>query len=450
MVRLALPVVVAQVGMTSMGVVDTLMVGRVSSVSLAAVALGNLYFLTLTVPAAGTLMVLDSIVAQAVGAGDGVGISRGVQRGVVLAVLLALVTSVLLLPVRSVLVLLHQPDVLIEPAGTYVRVSILGVLPFLGFIVVRQSLQALGAVHVMVGVIVIANLVNAALNWVFVYGHLGSPALGAVGSAWATCLSRWLMALLLLLLGWRRLRGALLPWRPDSFARAPLLRMFALGLPIGLQQLLEMGAFSAIGVLMGVLGAREMAAHQIAINLASLTFMVPLGVGAAAAVRVGHAAGSGESERARESTRAALVCGVGFMALTGVFLLAAPRMIASWYTHEESVAALAATLIPIAGVFQVFDGIQAVSAGVLRGLGDTRAPLVINLAGFWLAGLPVSVLLGFHTPLRAAGLWWGFVAALGAVAILLALRVRHRLAQPIVRSHFEHDVHALAASAVAP
>ena len=449
MVRLALPVVVAQVGMTLMGVVDTLMVGRISSVALAAVALGNLYFLTFTVPAAGTLMVLDSVVAQAVGAGDVAGVARGVQRGVVLAILLAIATSLLLLPVRSILVLLHQPDVLIEPAGTYVRVSILGVLPFLAFIVVRQSLQALGAVHAMVGVIVIANLVNAALNWVFVYGHMGSPALGAVGSAWATCVSRWLMALLLLLLGWRRLRGALMPWRPDSMARAPLLRMFALGLPIGLQQLMEMGAFSAIGVLMGVLGAREMAAHQIAINLASLTFMVPLGVGAAAAVRVGHAAGAGESERARESTRAALVCGVGFMALTGVFLLAAPRTIASWYTHEESVAALAGTLIPIAGVFQVFDGIQAVCAGVLRGLGDTRAPLAINLAGFWLAGLPVSVVLGFYTPLRAAGLWWGFVAALGAVAILLALRVRHRLAYPIVRSNFEHDAHELAAGAVA-
>ena len=205
------------------------------------------------------------------------------------------------------------------------------------------------------------------------------------------------MAILLLGFGWRALEPALVPWRRETFHLAPLRAMLRLGLPIGLQQGLEIGAFAAIGVLMGVLGTIEMAAHQIAINLASLTFMVPLGVGAAAAVRVGHAAGAGDAEGARESARAALVCGVGFMMCTGIIFLVAPGAIAARYTRELPVAALAATLIPIAGVFQVFDGIQAVCAGVLRGLGDTRAPFVINLAGFWLAGFPVSVGLGFYT-----------------------------------------------------
>ncbi|MEO5816977.1 MAG: MATE family efflux transporter [Gemmatimonadaceae bacterium] len=440
MTRLALPVVLAQVGLMAMGVVDTLMVGRVSAEALAAVALGNLYFITIVIPASGTLMVLDPVVAQAVGARDTEGIARGVQRGFVLAAVLGAIVSIALVPVEPMLVVLHQPPVLVPLATSYVLISILGVLPFLAFVVLRQSLQAFGAMRVLLAVIVVANATNAFLNWVFVYGHLGSPAMGAPGSAWATLVSRWLMAFLLLAFGWRSLKPALVPWRHETLHVAPLLAMLRLGLPIGFMQALEIGAFAAIGVLMGVLGTVEMAAHQIAINLASLTFMVPLGVGSAAAVRVGHAAGAGNAEGARESARAALVCGVGFMVFTGIALLAAPRAFAALYTSEVPVAALAATLIPIAGVFQVFDGIQAVCAGVLRGLGDTRAPFLINLAGFWLAGFPVSVVLGFHTSLGAVGLWWGFVAGLGAVAWLLLLRTRNRLRGAIARTHVEEDV----------
>lgn len=444
MSRLALPVVVAQVGLMLMGVVDTLMVGRVSAVALGAVALGNLYFLTVIIPSAGTLMVLDPIVAQAVGARDFEGTARGVQRGVVIAVALSVVTSPLLLSVRPMLSVLHQPQALIDLAAPYVLVSIAGVLPFLGFVVLRQSLQAFGAVRVIVLVIVLANLLNAALNWVFVYGHLGSPALGAVGSALATLVSRWSMTLLLLAFGWRALHPVLLPWRRQTMHRAPLVAMLRMGLPIGLHQGFEFGVFGAIGVLMGVMGTREMAAHQIAITLASLSFMVPLGVAGAAAVRVGHAAGAGDGEGARDAARAALVCGVGFMACAAVVFLVAPALLASLYTRDSAVAALAAVLIPIAGVFQVFDGVQVVCAGVLRGLGDTRAPFAINMAGFWLVGFPVSILLGFHTMLRAAGLWWGLVAGLAMVATLLLLRLRHRLRGPVKRTHVSDDVLHLA------
>ena len=444
MSRLALPVVTAQVGLMAMGVVDTLMVGRVSATALAAVALGNLYFLTIVIPASGTLMVMDPVVAQAVGAGDPEGVSRGVQRGLLLAIGFTVVASILLLPVRPMLVLLRQPPELVPLASSYVLISILGILPFLAFVVLRQSLQAMHEMRVMIVAIVIANLANAFLNWVFVYGHLGSPAMGAPGSAWATLVSRWLMTLLLLAFGWRTLRSALVPWRSESLHLAPLRAMLRLGIPIGLHQGAELGAFAAIGVLMGVLGTREMAAHQIAINLASLTFMVPLGVGAAAAVRVGHAAGAGDAGAARESAAAALVCGTAFMLASAVVLLAVPGAIASLYTRDIPVVALASTLIPIAGVFQVFDGIQAVCAGVLRGLGDTRAPFIIIVAGFWLAGFPVSVALGFYFRLGAIGLWWGFVAGLGAVAGLLLLRTRKQLRGPIRRTTVEADVMHLA------
>lgn len=444
MTRLAMPIVLAQVGLMSMGVVDTVMVGRVSAAALAAVALGNLYYFTVSIAAAGTLYVLDPLVSQAAGARDARRIALGVQRGLVLAVLLAAPTALLLWPVRIVLALFRQPPELIELATSYVRISIVGVLPFLGFVVLRQSLQALHRVRAVVAVVVVGNLLNAALNWVLVFGHLGVEPMGVAGSAWATAASRWAMTLLLFALGWPVLRSTLLPWRSEALDVASLARMLRLGWTIGLQQVLEFGVFAAIGLMMGLLGTPEMAAHEIALNLASLTFMVPLGLGAAAAVRVGHAVGVGDLGAAQERARTALVCGVGFMLCTATAMLAVPSAIAAAYTNQPLVASIAATLIPIAGMFQLFDGIQAVSAGVLRGLGDTRAPFVINLAGFWLCGFPVSVALAFGTPLRAMGLWWGLAAGLAVVAMLLVLRVRSRLRGALVQ--LEHVAEARASS----
>jgi multidrug resistance protein, MATE family len=427
MTRLAMPIVLAQVGLMSMGVVDTVMVGRVSAAALAAVALGNLFYYTVSTAAAGTLLVLDPIISQAAGARDADRIALGVQRGFVLALLLAVPTAPALWPVRFVFTLFRQPPELIDLAASYVRISIVGLLPFLGFVVLRQSLQALHRVRALVIVVVAGNLMNAGLNWALVYGHLGAPPMGVSGSAWATVASRWTMMVLLFAGGWPALRSAVRPWRREAFQRSALARMLRLGWTIGLQQVLEFGVFAAIGLLMGVLGTPEMAAHEIALNLASLTFMVPLGLGAAAAVRVGRAVGEGDRAAARERARTALVCGVGFMLCTATVMLAIPRVIAAAYTNQPVVASIAASLIPIAGMFQLFDGIQAVSAGVLRGLGDTRAPFVVNLAGFWLCGFPLSVALAFHTPLRALGLWWGLAAGLAVVATLLLLRVRSRL-----------------------
>jgi MATE family multidrug resistance protein len=218
--------------------------------------------------------------------------------------------------------------------------------------------------------------------------------------------------------------------------------MLAVGLPIGSQQLLEAAAFGAIGLLMGVLGTIEMAAHQIAITLAALTFMVPLGVGSAAAVRVGHAIGAGDRARAQEAIRAAYLCGVGFMMLTAVGFLTAPKLLASAFSSDARVITLAAMLIPIAGVFQIFDGGQAVGAGVLRGAGDTTAPLIVMLGAYWLVGVPVSAYLGFKTTLRAAGLWWGFVISLGTVAVLLYLRIRIVFARGVQRLAVDDSLRA--------
>jgi multidrug resistance protein, MATE family len=436
---LAVPVVLVQLGLMSMGVVDSIMVGHVSARVLASVALGNIYFFNVIVLSMGTLMALDPIVAQAVGAHDEVGVARGIQRGFLIAGLLSVFSALLMAPAASVLAVARQPAEIVPDAAAYVHLSIVGVFPFLGFVVIRQCLQAMGKLAPIVVTALGANILNAGLNWVFVFGHLGSPALGATGSAIATLLSRWAMFGTLLALAWRVLRPHVRPLREDSFRVGPLARMLAIGVPIGMQQFLEVGAFGAIGLLMGWFGTEQVAAHQIAIQLAALTFMVPLGVAIAGGVRVGHAIGARDPARARLAARVSFLCGVGFMTCTAVLFLTLPERLARLFSNDATVVDLAALLIPVAGVFQIFDGIQAVGAGVLRGIGDTRAPLIAMLTGYWAIGLPTSVYLGFRTSAGPVGLWWGFVAGLGSVALFLSLRAARLLRGDLTRIRIDDD-----------
>jgi MATE family multidrug resistance protein len=441
LLTLAVPVVVVQVGMMLMGVVDTVMVGHVNAEALAAVALGNLYFFGVAIFGMGVLMALDPIVAQAVGAQDEPAIARGLQRGLLIAVALSIPAMLLMLPVRPVLTWLRQPAEVIPFAETYVWLVLPGVLPFLAFGVFRQTLQAMGRMRPIVLTIVTANLLNVGLNWVLIFGHLGAPPLGVAGSAWATTISRWAMALLLAGLGWPVLRRHLSSFRPEVLHLKPLGRMLRLGAPIGVQLQFEYTAFGLTGVLIGMLGVDQMAGHQIALNLASLTYMVPLGVSAAAAVLVGQAVGRDDPLVARRSARTALIVGAGFMLVTGAIFLTVPRLLAGIYTNSPAALLVAASLLPLAGLFQVFDGIQVVAGGVLRGFGDTRSPMVINLIGFWAVGIPAGLLLGFTAGMGAQGLWWGLVLGLAAVAVILLGRVRYRIRVQLGRVIIDDHVH---------
>ncbi len=423
LLAIALPVVVVQVGLMLMGVVDTLVVGHMSARALAAVALGNLYVYNVIVLAMGALMALDPLVAQAVGAGDKGAVTRWIQRGLLLALGFGIATMLAMIPAAPVLRWFHQPAEVVPVAAMYAHVSAAGFVPFLLFVVLRQSLQAVGRLAPIVVTIVLANLLNAALNWVLVFGKLGVAPMGVAGSALATVVSRWAMVMMLLMLAWPVLRAHLRPLDPASYTPGPLWRMLRLGLPIGLQLFLEVSAFGAVGLLMGTFGTEQVASHQIALNLASLTFMVPLGISAAAAVRVGHAVGAGAVSRARLAAHAAGLLGAGFMTTTALLFRSAPHMLARLYTSDARLIAIAASFLPIAGLFQIFDGLQAVGGGVLRGLGDTRVPVLAMISGFWLIGVPVSVVLGFGTSLGPKGLWWGYVAGLAAVACFLWIRI---------------------------
>lgn len=439
LLALALPIVTVQVGLMTMGVADSVMVGHISAAALGGVALGNVYFFAVCVFGMGVLLALDPVVSQAVGARDEPAVARGLQRGVVLSLLLSLPASLLLLATGPFLDALGQPADVIPIASGYVLREIPSVFPFYAFVVFRQTLQALGRMRAIVAVIILANLLNVWLNWILIFGKLGLPAMGADGAAWATTLSRWAMLAGIAGLAWPTVRPYLIPWRAESFDLRALGRMVTLGAPIGVHMQLEFGVFGTVGLLMGRLGTEAVAAHQIAINLASLTFMVPLGVAGAATVLVGQAIGRGAQEEARRAAGAALMVGIGFMALAAGAFLVVPGLLASAYSSDPGVLALASVLIPIAGVFQVFDGLHVVSAGVLRGAADTRYPMAVGLIGFWLLGLPISLALGFGAGLGPPGLWWGLAAGLAIAAVLLVARVRSRLRREVLRVVIDED-----------
>lgn len=431
--RLALPIVAVNLGQMLMSVVDTLMVGRLSAAAIAAVALGTLFFFAAAISGEGILLVLDPVISQAVGAGDRTGQARGLQRGILLALVLTVPAALFLTLARPLMVVLRQPADVVPLAASYAWIMIPGLLPFYLFIGLRQSLQALGLVRPVLLTMLVANLVNGGLNWLLIFGNLGFPALGVAGSAWATSLSRWFLCLMLAAVAWPVLRPLLRPWHRESSAAGPLRRMLVLGLPIAGQRMLEYLTFGITALAMGWIGTTAMAGHQIALNLAALSYMIPLGVGAAGAVMVGRAVGADRPELARQHARLALLLGGGIMLVGAACFVTMPGLLARLYTTDPGAGAMAALLLPLAGAFAVFDGLQAVGLGVLRGLGDTHVPMLINLLGYWGVGLPAGFLLAFRAGQGATGLWWGLVIGLAAVAVLLLVRIRHRFAQDMTR-----------------
>lgn len=433
MLRLAWPVVLAQVGIMLMGVVDTAMVGRVGPSAVAAVGLAHVYWMNVMIPGMGVLLVLDPVVSQATGANDRDAVARGVQRGILMAVAISVPSALLLVPGELFSEFLRQPPDVTPIAATFSRISIIGVLPFYLFYALRQSLQAMAQVRPVVIAIVVSNFVNFGLDWALIYGHLGFPAWGTYGSAIATATSRWLMFMLLLIFGWKQLRSFIVPWRPESFRMAPLLKMARIGANVGLQNWIEIAVWSGGGIAVGWFGAVPLAAHEIAINLAALSFMFPMGVSAAAAAMVGRAIGRGDLPAARRGAMAAVVLGVALMMVLTLVYLLMPRTLALLFVVDPATVATAASLIFIAGVFQQFDGLQAIATGILRGTGDTRVPMLLHFAGFWIIGIPLCLWLALPVGFGPQGIWWGYVGALIVVAAMQLWRVRWRFKQDIQR-----------------
>jgi MATE family multidrug resistance protein len=455
MLRLAAPLAMAELGWMAMGFVDALMAGRLGAAAIGAGSLGNMLFYPIAVCGSGMLLGMDTLVSQAFGATDDAACRRTLVQGLWIAVGIAPVVVLLLALTIPLLRAVGTNPRVMELLVPYLNAMLWGVPPLLFYSAFRRYLQSMNIVKPITFAVISANLLNFAGNWLFMYGNWGAPRLGLTGSGYSTSISRVYIALVLLvavlrhqhkcssqaeppapprtssllaLVGQasacqRPLAGASFPsWRPHF----PIIRrLLALGFPSAMQIFVEGAVFGAVTVMAARFDEVSLAAHSIAVNVVSITFMVPLGISSAAAVRVGQAVGRKDPPGIAVSGWTALLLGAGFMGTAGLALAIVPRWIARLYTPEVAVIGASAALLRIAALFEIFDGLQVVASGALRGLGDTRTPALAHFAGYWFVGMPVAWFLCFTYGWGVTGIWVGLTSALILIGTLL-LAAWHR------------------------
>lgn len=431
--RLAGPAILTQLGLMLMGVVDTLMLSRLGVTELAASAIGNAWQWTFMSFGLGLVIGIDPLISQAHGRGDGPGTALALQRGVVLALAISLPIGVCLWHSREGLALLGQDPAVAELAARYNRFKLPTVSGFLVYTALRQYLQGRELMAPATWAIWGANVVHVPLNWALIFGRAGMPALGVEGAAIASSLSTWLMVASLAL-GTQLFRlhdGAWRPWGRASFDARGLLHVLRLGLPVGLQLGLETCAFACATLMAGWLGRTSLAAHQIVLNLASLSFMVPLGLSQAAATRVGNLVGAADRGGMRRAVRAALILGVSVMSVSAISFLLFRFQLPRLYSADVEVVAAAAQILPLAAAFQLSDGLQVVAGGVLRGMGRPDAAALANLLGYYVFALPLAYLLAFVYARGLAGIWVALSIGLAAIALALLAWVTRTARRPL-------------------
>jgi multidrug resistance protein, MATE family len=429
MLRMAAPLALAELGWMAMGIVDTIMAGPLGPAAVGAGILGNMVFYPLAMSFTGLLLGMDTLVSQAFGARDPQDCRRTLVNGVWLAAALTPVTvGLTMASIPALWAVKANPRVMVECAP-YMRNLEWGLLPLFLFSALRRYSQAVNVVKPVMFVLVSANIVNFAGNWVLMYGHWGAPAMGLAGSGWSTSISRvYMAAAMAAAVIWEERRSGRaavrLSWRPEW---RRIRRLVSLGLPATGQIAFEGAVFGIVTVLAAKLDEVSLAAHGIAVQVIATTFMVPLGISSAAAVRVGQAVGRRDERGAAAAGWSALAIAGLFMGTAGIALWVAPRFIVHRFIADAAVIAAGATLLRIAAFFELFDGLQVVATGALRGLGDTRSPMIAHFIGYWIIGMPIVYVLCFPMGWGARGIWIGLTVALIVIGVALVAVWRARL-----------------------
>ncbi len=465
LVRLAIPLIAGELGWVAMSLVDTIMLGHLphSALAMAAASLAQVLFNTLCFGVGGVLLGLDTLISQAFGAKQVAEANRWLLHGLVMAVALSALLLALLTAGPRLLLHLPVDRAILALAAPALRGLEYGTLPLLLYFALRRYLQAAHHGRPIAFALISANLINAAADWLLIFGHrwelgrhtLAIPAFGVLGSSWATSFARlYLMAVLLAAVWWadrkhgygliaglrrkaiRRIGG--LPGErtcsPGRIEFQHLRRLFLLGAPAGASIFAEIAIFALVTTLIATFGRLQLAGHEIALQCASTTFMVPFAISAATSVRVGHAIGRMRTSSATAAAPAAagwsgVAAGAGFMLAAAVLFLSIPAQIARLFTPDRAVIAAAVPLLLIAAGFQFFDGVQITATGALRGAGNTTGPFLTQLVCYWVVGMPLGLALGFHEKMGAAGLWWGLLIALTGAAFVQLLLWRRTMRQ---------------------
>ncbi len=433
MLLLGLPLIGAQLAQISMSFVDTIMAGNYHPDDLASVAIGSSFFMPIFTVAIGILMALSPIIAQLYGSRNLHLIGKKVRQGVWLSIFLTIPAMLLLNHLHPVMNLLgFSPEVISITSGYLFALS-WGIPAAFAFMVLRFFNEALGATRPALYITLIGLVFNILGNYTLIYGRFGFPELGAVGTGWATAIVFWVM--FLVMLGYTLRKKAYARFRLFHNIRIPerkhIGEILRIGTPIGVSMGMETSMFAVMALLMGTLGTTVVAAHQVAINIASVTFMIPLGLSMAITVRVGQLYGKKQFSNARFAGFTGVVLCTLIMSIAAVVMISFPEHITGIYTRDPEVNRMASMLLIMAAIFQISDGLQVGGSGALRGLKDTRIPMFVNLTAYWIIGIPLGYTLGITLDRGPQGLWIGLIAGLSVAAVLHNLRF-HRITRRLL------------------
>jgi MATE family multidrug resistance protein len=426
--KLAYPVIIGQLGIIMMGVVDSMMVGRLGPVALAAASLGNSLIFIILIIGIGSSIVVSPLVAILVGAKRYSECGTYFRQSLVVNIALSLIMIIIILLGVNFIYLLNQPPEIIEQTIVYMTIVGLSAFPLMIYQTYKQFIEGLSVMKPAMIIALSANLINTFANWILIFGNLGFPKLGIAGAAWATFASRVFMASAIIFYVMRNVKfkqyDVNFHFRGLDFKI--IKKLLRLGLPGGFQYFFEVGAFSFAVIMIGWIGANELAAHQIAINLASISFMAVLGISQAASIRVGNAMGEQSVYKIRKAGFTGIILGASTMFLAGITFIILNDFLPTLYISDKNVIEIASGLIIIAALFQLSDGTQAVGIGVLRGLTDVKGPTIITFIAYWVISLPIGYLLGFTFHFGVVGVWIGLLIGLTASAVMLTLRFDYK------------------------
>lgn len=426
--HLAYPVIIGQLGIIMMGVVDSLMVGKLGAAPLAAASLGNGMAFIIMIIGIGVSYAVTPLVAIAVGAAKMEDCGVYFRQSLLVNSVLSIVIATIIYFAADLVHCLDQPEEVQIKATSYMKILGLSAVPLLLFQSYKQFIEGLSVMRPAMIITLIANLVNAFANWLLIFGNWGFPALELDGAGWATFASRFFMALALMgfVMNNKFFKRYDVSFHYKSINWPVIKKILSLGLPSGFQYFFEVGAFAFAVVMVGWLGTAQLAAHQIALNLASISFMAVLGISVAGSIRVGNAVGMRDITETRRAGFTASLLGASIMFFAGIIFILGRNYLPTLYVNDQEVISYASSLLIIAALFQLSDGTQAVGIGILRGLTDVKIPTVITFIAYWIVGLPVGYILGFTLELGVQGVWIGLLLGLTTSAILLTLRFNSR------------------------
>ncbi len=423
-VKLAYPIIIGQLGHMMMGVVDSVMVGKIGAAPLAASSIAHGLFMLFMIFGIGMSMAISPLTAMVMGAKKYSECGIVFRQGLLVNMIVGIVLTIAIIFGADIIRFLNQPEEIIEQGAAYMRILAYSVVPVMIFQTYKQFSEGLSLMRPAMVITLLANIINVFANWVLIYGNLGMPALHLPGAGWATFSTRVLMAVSFLLYVSFSVRYT--PYDPALHYRridfSMIKKILRIGIPGGLQYFFEVGAFVGSAIIIGWMGTNELAAHQIAINLASLSFMVALGISAAATIRVGNAVGRDDRTGARNAGIIAFILSAAVMGTFGIIFIVFRWFLPTLYIDEPEVINIAASLLIIAALFQLSDGTQAVGIGLLRGLADAKIPMFITFIAYWIVGLPGGYFLGFTFGFGVQGFWFALFVALTVSAVLLSTR----------------------------